>query len=129
MKTYRYTKILGIFIGILTLLLALGFGYLLLVGMGLSQAFASGIDHATTQLFLIALIFLLLFGGISCFGPFWLQNKGWRQFYIFYSIALGICFLGVYFQTKGALGNLFEAGILGMGILYLLQGTLVITKK
>ncbi|WP_243298021.1 hypothetical protein [Bacillus litorisediminis] len=129
MKPFKYTKILGILIGILTGLLALGLGYLSLVGLGFSQAFSSVINDAAILLFLVTAVILLLLGVLAGLGPFWLKRQGWRQFYIFYSITLGFCFLGVSFITRGALGNLFETVILGIGILYILQSTLVIIKK
>ncbi|MFK9092624.1 hypothetical protein [Bacillus salipaludis] len=45
MKDYRYTKFLGIFVGALSILGAIGFGFLAFIGLGLSKALNSGHEH------------------------------------------------------------------------------------
>ncbi|MCR2823451.1 hypothetical protein [Lederbergia panacisoli] len=119
-----YTKILGIIVGGLTILAAIGFGILFLIGMGLSNDQSSSVSPAAT-----IIIVLLLFGLITGIGPFKLKNKTWKTFYIGFCLILGICFVLFFIISIGAIGSINEYFILGLGLIYLGLGYLAFRKK
>ena len=75
----RYSKILGAFLGTLTIIAALGFGLLFLIGMGLQQTLSTEIGHAsngqTILLNLIILVMLIISGFITAIAPFTLKKR------------------------------------------------------
>jgi hypothetical protein len=130
MKEYMYTKTIGVILGILTIFVAIGFGILSFIGMGLSKALNTGYDSSSTDRYpLIILILLLLFGLITGIGPFKLKHKAWKIFYTGFCLILGTCFVVIFFVSFGALGFKNEIFILCMGIIYLLLGYLAKRKK
>lgn len=128
----RYSKILGVFLGTLTIIAALGFGFLFLIGMGLQGTFSSE-DYASTDqsiyLNLIILVMLIISGFITAIAPFALKKRVGKAIFIGYCFILGSVALVVFFISIGALGSGFEYVILTVGIVYFLLGYLVIKEN
>ncbi|MBS4198084.1 hypothetical protein KHA93_00220 [Bacillus sp. FJAT-49732] len=130
MKEYLYTKMLGIFVGALTILAAVGFGILFLIGTGLSNALNSGYDNSSSSSSAaIIIIILLLFALITGITPFKLKNKIWRIIYIGFCFILGIGFVIAFIISIGALGLINELFILCLGIIYLGLSYLAYRRK
>jgi hypothetical protein len=128
MKEYMYTKTLGVIVGTLTIFVAIGFGILAFIAMGLSKN--TGYDSSSTDRYpLLILILLLLFGLITGIGSFKLNRKAWKIFYTGFCFLLGTGFVVVFFVSFGALGFKNEIFILCMGIIYILLGYLAKRKK
>jgi len=129
----RYSKILGAFLGTLTIIAALGFGLLFLIGMGLQQTLSTEIGHAsngqTILLNLIILVMLIISGFITAIAPFTLKKTAGKVIFVGYCFILGFIALVVFFISIGALGSAFEYVILAIGIVYLLLGYLVIKEN
>lgn len=127
MKEYMYTKILGVIVGLLTILVATGFGILLFIGIGLSKAFSTGYDHSATEI--LTIVILLFLGLITGIGSFKLKSNLWRNFYIVYCIMVGLGFIITFFISIGSIGFIFEIFILFIGAIYILLGYLAKGKK
>ncbi|MEH7352452.1 hypothetical protein V7150_02570 [Neobacillus drentensis] len=129
----RYSKILGAFLGTLTIIAASGFGLLFLIGMGLQQTFSSEMDHASTDqsiyLNLIIIVMLIISGFITAIAPFTLKKTAGNSIFVGYCFILGFIALVVFFISIGALGSAFEYVILAIGIVYFLLGYLVIKEN
>lgn len=130
MKEYMYTKILGVIVGTLTIIGAIGFGVLFLIGIGLSNAL-SGTDYSSSEKSLAIIVFLFLFisGVITLIGTTKLLNKGWNTFYAVYCFILGIGCIVTFFISLGSIGNKNELFIIGIGITYVLLAYLVKKRK
>ncbi|GIN71102.1 hypothetical protein J14TS2_15770 [Bacillus sp. J14TS2] len=128
MEEYTYTKILGAIVGMMTILIAVGFSILSFIGMGLSKAFNTGNDYSPS---LIIFVFLLLFilGIVTGYGPFRLNHKAWYYIYIGLCLALGIGCVLAFIISLGSLGVKNELSILCIGMIYILLGFLVKRKK
>ena len=100
MKEFVFTKTLGVIVGTLTILLAIGFGLLSFIGMSLGNALNSNTDHSTTYILPIVLVLVLL-GVITAMGSFWLKGKSGRIFYIGFSFIMGIALIVIYFPIIG----------------------------
>jgi hypothetical protein len=125
-----YSKILGTFIGILTIIVTLGFGFLFLIGMGLNRAFSTELDRTPTEgPILLILIMLVISGFITAIGPFSLKKTAGKVTFVGYCFILGFVGLVVFFISAGALGNGFEYTILSMGIAYFLLGYFILKEK
>jgi hypothetical protein len=130
MKEFRYTKSLGIIIGVLTILGAFGFGILAFIGLGLSKALNSGHNTSSEEATAIILfICLFLIGFISLMVPFWVNRKAGQIFYIGFCFILGIGLVSSFLISFGALGTKTEIFLLCVGVLYLGVGYLAKRKK
>ncbi len=130
MNKFAFTKILGIVAGALTIIVAIGFGLLAFIGMGLSNALNSGTDYSSSTHYIMLIFIGLLLGGfITAIGVFKLKKNAWRNFYICYCFVLGFGFLAVFFISFGAIGSKNEIFLLFVGIVYILLGYLVKRKK
>jgi hypothetical protein len=121
MKEFIFTKTLGIFVGTLTIVLAIGFGLLAFIGMSLGNALNSSTDNSTLYILPIVLS-LLLVGIITAMGSLWLKGKTGRVFYTGFSFLMGIALIAFFFLSLGALGTEEEIFILCVGIVYILLG-------
>ncbi len=130
MKEYKITKLVGIVAGILTILAAVGFGILYLIGKGLSNAPNSGYDQSSSNnSVLTIMIVLVLFGILIGIVPIFLKNNKWRMIYIGLCLILGIGFTITFIMSIGAIGTIIENFILCLGVVFFLQSYLVIKKK
>jgi hypothetical protein len=123
MKEFIFTKTLGIIVGTLTIVLAVGFGLLSFIGMSLGNALNSSTADSATHILLIVLS-LLLSGIITAMGSLWVKERRGRVFYSGFSFLMGIALVIVFFLSLGALGTKEEFFILCVGIIYLLLGFL-----
>jgi membrane protease YdiL (CAAX protease family) len=123
MKEFIFTKTLGIIVGALTIVLAIGFGLLSFIGMSLGNALNSSTADAAPHILPIVLS-LLLSGIITAMGSFWVKGRRGRVFYSGFSFVMGIALVIVFFLSLGALGTEEEIFILCVGIIYLLLGFL-----
>jgi hypothetical protein len=123
MKEFAVTKTLGIIVGTLTIVLAIGFGLLSFIGMSLGNALNSSTTESATYILPIVL-FLVVIGVFTAMGPYWLKRKTGRVFYTGFSFLMGIALIGVFFLSWGALGTEEEIFIFCVGIVYLLLGFL-----
>ena len=130
MKEYMYTRILGVIVGTLTIIGAIGFGVLSLIGISLSNAL-SGTDYSSAEKSLAIIVFLLLLisGLMTLIGSTKLKNKGWNTFYTVFCLILGIGFIVIFFISFGSIGYKNELFIIGIGITYLLLVYLVKKRK
>lgn len=128
MKEYIYTKTLGIIVGTLTIFVAIGFGILSLIGMGLSKAFNTGNEYSASNI-LVMVSLLLLCGLITGIGAFRLKSRAWKIFYIGFCLILGVVFIVAFFISFGSIGLKNEIFILCIGIIYLLLGYLAKREK
>ena len=124
MKEFVFTKTLGIILGTLTILLAIGFGLLSFIGMSLGKALNSSADNFGACILPLVLILVLL-GVITVMGPFWLKGNLGRTFYTGFTFIMGIALIVVFFLSLGAFGTEEEIFILFVGIIYLLLGFFV----
>jgi len=129
----RYSKGLGAFLGTLTIIAALGYGVLFLIGMGLQRAFSSEMDHTSTDpsifLNLIILVILIVSGFITAIAPFAIKKMAGKAAFVGYCFILGFIAIVVFFISMGALGSAFEYVILAIGVVYFLLGYLVIKEN
>ncbi|WP_188454834.1 hypothetical protein [Virgibacillus oceani] len=122
MEAYTYTKIIGVIAGTLLFAVAIGVGFLALVGMGLSTAFGT-VDYSTTyQVTAIIILVLMLIGLITAIGAFKLNHSTWKKVYIGFCFTVEIGFAVVFIISFGGIGFISELFILGVGIIYLLLG-------
>jgi hypothetical protein len=121
MKEFIFTKTLGIIVGTLTIVLAVGFGLLSFIGMSLGNALNSSTADSATHILLIVLS-LVVIGVFTAMGPNWLKGKSGRVFYSGFSFVIGIV-MG-FCLSLGALGTGEKIFILCVGIIYLLLGFL-----
>ena len=130
MKEYMYTRILGVIVGTLTIIGAIGFGVLSLIGISLSNAL-SGTDYSSAEKSLAIIVFLLLLisGLMTLIGSTKLKNKAWNTFYTVFCLILGIGFIVIFFISFGSIGYKNELFIIGIGITYLLLVYLVKKRK
>lgn len=130
MEKYVLSKTIAIVLGALTIIAALGYGFLFLLGTSLGQALHSNIDTlATNKLTLLILISLLIVGIITGAGSFGLNWNVWRIVYCGFCLVLGICLLVTFFISMGAIGSTFEFMILCISMMYFWMGYLVKKKK
>jgi hypothetical protein len=130
MKEYVYTKTLGVIAGTLTIIGAIGFVILSLIGMSLSKALNGTHDHSSMGSSVIMILCILfLCGLITAVGSFKLKSKGWKIFYTGYCFILGTACVITLFISFGSLGTHNEIFILCMGIIYLLLSYLTNRKK
>ncbi|USK31203.1 hypothetical protein LIT32_26395 (plasmid) [Bacillus sp. CMF21] len=130
MEKYVLSKTIAIVLGALTIIAALGYGFLFLLGTSLGQALHSNIDTlATNKLTLLILISLLIVGIITGAGSFGLNWNVWRIVYCRFCLVLGICLLVTFFISMGAIGSTFEFMILCISMMYFWMGYLVKKKK
>ncbi|MCP1123803.1 hypothetical protein CN326_15105 [Bacillus sp. AFS018417] len=126
MEKYRLSKAIGVVLGILTIIVTLGYGFLYLLGTSLGKALHSEIDSsATDRLTLVILIGLLIVGVITGAGSFWLNRNVWRVVYFGFCLVLGICLFVTFFISIGALGSIYEFMILCISMMYFLLSYLV----
>jgi hypothetical protein len=129
MKEYMYSKTLGVIVGMLTIIAAIGFGLQSFIGMGLSKAWNTGYDHSSADTTpMILFIILLVLGFITLIGTFKLENKTWRFIYFGFCLMLGLGFVVLFFISFGSLGLKNELFILCIGLIYLGSGFLVKKK-
>ncbi|MFY0762262.1 hypothetical protein AB1K32_26065 [Metabacillus dongyingensis] len=130
MEKYVLSKTIAIVLGALTIIAALGYGFLFLLGTSLGQALHSEIDtSATNKLTLLILISLLIVGVITGAGSFGLNWNVWRIVYCGFCLVLGICLLVTFFISIGAIGSTYEFMILCISMMYFWMGYLVKKKK
>jgi hypothetical protein len=127
MKEYMYTRILGVIVGTLTIIGAIGFGILSLIGISLSNALNSGTDYSSAEKSVAIIVFLLLLisGLMTLIGSTKLKNKAWYTFYTVFCLILGIGCIVTFFISFGSIGYKNELFIIGIGITYLLLFYLV----
>lgn len=128
MGEHNYAKFLGIIVGLLTILGAIGFGVLSFIGIGLGRALNSGIEYSSERP-LFMFIFVFSIGVTTLIGAFKLGNNRWRRFYIGICSILGIGLILSFFISRGALGTNNEIFILLLGAVYLLLGYIVYKNK
>ncbi|MDR7071260.1 hypothetical protein [Fictibacillus barbaricus] len=130
MQEYGYTKTIGVTLGVLTIIVAIGFGILSLIGMSLSKAL-NGTQNSSSMDSSVLIVFclLLLCGFITAFESHKLKYKAWKMFYTGFCLLLGIGFVIIFFVSLGALGSKNEIFILCMGIIYFVLSYLVRKKK
>jgi len=130
MKDYTYTKLLGIFMSLLTMIGAIGFGLLSLLGIGLAKALNTEYEYSFHDgLPIVIALMCFLFGIITFIATFWLKRKAGRSFFIVYCFLIGFGLVISFFISIGALGNKNELFILCIGILYFLLGYLAKRRK
>ena len=130
MQEYGYTKTIGVTLGVLTIIGAIGFGILSLIGMSLSKALNGTPDNSSMDSsVLMVFCILLLCGFITAFGSIMLKSKAGKMFYMGFCFILGSGFIIAFFVSFGALGTNNEIFILCMGIVYLVLSYLVKRKK
>ncbi len=125
MKEYNASKWLGILVGMLTLLGALVFGVISLIGMGFSFLFHSFSGGP----FFIIFVFLILSGIITIIGARNLPKKNRKNLYLIYCLIVGAMLLIGFFMSYGALGREVELLLLCLGIGYGLLAFVVIQGK
>lgn len=126
MKEYIYTRILGVIVGTLTIIGAIGFGMLSLIGISLSNAL-SGTNYSSDETLVVIIIFLLLLisGLTTLIGSTKLKNKTWNTLYTVFCFILGIGCIVTFIFSFGSIGYKNELFIIGIGITYLLLVYLV----
>ncbi|CAM3723100.1 hypothetical protein [Mesobacillus zeae] len=131
MREYIFSKTLGVTLGIMTILGAISFGALSLIGMGLAKALNTGHEYSSNekQLAVWTFIIALSSGLITLSGAFKLQKKTWRLFYSIFCLMIGGGLLTLLFVSLGALGYKNEWFILIIGMIYLSLSILVKTGK
>ncbi|MBS4192749.1 hypothetical protein KHA94_21700 [Bacillus sp. FJAT-49705] len=131
MKEYFYTKVLASLVGIVMTILAIIFGSLALIGIGLSNEWSSENSTSTTQYSSVFPIFVMIFsiGLITFIGSFRLKNKTWSIIYIGLIVLIGICFIITFFVVLGAIGLKIEIFILFIGFLYICLGYMAYKKR
>ncbi|MGV3466390.1 MAG: hypothetical protein ACO1OT_13995 [Heyndrickxia sp.] len=130
MNDYTYTKLLGIFISVLTIIGAIGFGLLSLLGIGLAKALNTEYVYSFQDGLPIIIAFIcFLLGIITFIATFRLKRKAGRSFFIGYCYLIGFSLVISFFISFGALGTKNELFIICMGILYLLLGYLAKRRK
>ncbi|WNB91347.1 hypothetical protein [Bacillus sp. NEB1478] len=130
MQEYGYTKTVGVTLGVLTIIGAIGFGILSLIGMSLSKALNGTPDNSSMgSSVLMVFCILLLCGLITAFGSYKLKSKAWKKSYMGFCFIIGIGSVITFFVSFGALGFNNEIFILCMGIVYLVLSYLVKRKK
>ncbi|MGX6444969.1 hypothetical protein ACWM35_17290 [Neobacillus sp. K501] len=129
MNKFVYSKLMGIILGILMLIVGAGVGFLYLLGTSLGGAWNGNIDSTGDQSILIMVAVLLISAFITIVGTFGLKKRAWRIFYMGFSIVAGLCFLIGFILSIGALGLKFELLILMVGLLYLLLTYVIKLEK
>ncbi|MED1469856.1 hypothetical protein [Bacillus salipaludis] len=127
---YGISKAIGIFLGTITIIAVLGYGFLVLLGTSLGNALNSEIDtSAKDQRTLVILMSFLIVGLITAAGSFGLNRNAWRIVYVWFCLIIGLCLLVTFFISIGALGNTYELMILCISIMFFLLGNLVRKEK
>ncbi|WP_099353276.1 hypothetical protein [Fredinandcohnia onubensis] len=121
MKKYSVAKFLGILVGVLTLLGALGFLVFSLLGTSLGKALNSQIEYSLIGPLLITAL-LISVGFVTIIGARKLSNNTWRKFYIVFCMVIGFGLTISFFITFGAIGTTNEIFILCVGLIYLALG-------
>lgn len=128
-----YSKILGLVLGTLLIIAAVGYGVLFLIGTGLQQAFASDINQAPTDnnifVNLVIIVIPVIIGLITASASFALKKTAGKVTFASFCFILGLIGLVFFFISLGALGDAFEYLILAIGIIYLLLGYLIIKEN
>jgi len=132
MNKYMFTKTLGVIVGTLTLIAAIGIGVLSFISIGLSKNWNaaygdSSTDRLASTLTLVLIVFLV--GLITGIGSFLLRRKGWNLVYAGFCFLLGIGLAATFFISLGSIGTKNEVFILCIGMVYLLLGYLAVKKK
>ena len=131
MNGYVYTKTLGVIVGTMTIIGAIGFGILFFIGMSLSTALNTSNDYSSSDklAILILMILLLLFGLITGIGSFFLKNKAWKFIYTGLCLTLGFGLIITSLISFGSIGFKNELFIMFIGIIYLVLGHLASKNK
>ncbi|MEH7009774.1 hypothetical protein V7087_03000 [Neobacillus niacini] len=130
MNEFVYTKLLGVIVGTLTIFVAIGFGILSFIGIGLSNALNTGTDYSSSSHYILLIfISLILCGFITSIGAFKLKKTVWRIFYMYFCLILGLGFVATFLISFGSIGSKNEILLLSVGMVYLLLGYLVKKKK
>jgi len=130
MGKVRLSKTIGVVLGIVMVLAALGYGLIYLLGRSLGTALGSTLDTTAQDKFtLLILLGICMVGVITGAGSFGLKSKGWRTVYIGFCLIVGMALLVTFFISLGALGTMLEFVILFMGLIYFLLGYFVKKEK
>ncbi|WP_047981506.1 hypothetical protein [Ornithinibacillus contaminans] len=130
MKEFKLTKLLGITVGVLTVVIAIGYGFLAFIALGLSNAWDDGQSNSSDENFVMfVIITLLVIGLVTAIGAMKLENRVWRSVYFSCCLIIGIGTVIYAFIAFGALGWKNELFLLVVGLLYLLLGYLVKGKR
>lgn len=129
MNKFVYSKIIGMILGLLMLIVVAGFGFLFVIGTSLGRALNGNIDATGDQRTLFMIAILLISGLLTAIGTVGLKKRAWRTFYIGFCIVVGMCFFIGFILSIGALGFKFELLILLVGLLYLFLAYLIKKEK
>jgi len=121
LKQDTVARILGIVVGVLTLLSAFGFLVLSFIGTSLGRALNSEMEYSLSVP-LIIFVILIGVGIVTIIGGNRLKNNNWRKFYLVFSIVIGLSLVISFFVTSGAVGTTHEFIILFIGLIYLALG-------
>ncbi|MBM7564969.1 hypothetical protein [Paenibacillus sacheonensis] len=125
-----YSRAVGIVLGSLTILAALGSGFLYLLGTSVGKALQSEADtSAADRRTLVALAGLLVIGVLTGTGSLGINTRLGKVVYMGFCWFVGIGLLAAFVLSIGALGDGLEGMIGGMGMLYILLGYLVHKEK
>lgn len=123
------SKSVGMGLGVLTVLVGLGYGLVFMLGTSLGKALSSSIDHSAAEtLTLVIFLSLITAGFITGAGSYGLNGNGGRRVYFAFCVLVGVCFLVSFLLLIGSLGDLYEGLLLCLSILYFLQGYLAVKK-
>ncbi len=130
MGKYFFSKTIGIFLGTITTVAALCYGFFYLLGTSLGKALGSELDtEASNRSTLEILMSICLLGFITGAGSLGIKSKGWRSAYIGFCILMGTILIVFFFISEGALGKAFEFLILCISLMYFLLGYIVKKEK
>ena len=128
MREFKYTKIMAIVLCILTIISVMGVGLLFWLGSSLGKALSGEAGTSTVDpMILFAIAGLLGMAVLTGLGARGLKRTAWRNFYLGFTLLVGIGFLFLFILSLGALSRPIEFLILCMCMGYFLLGYL--TKK
>lgn len=123
------SKLIGMILGVLILIVVAVFGFLYFLGISLGRALNGNIDSTGDHRTLFMIAILLISGLLTVIGTFGLKKRAWRIIYLGFCIVVGLCFLIGFILSLGALGLKFELLIFLIGLLYLLLAYVIKIEK
>lgn len=127
---YRMSKTIGMILGVIMIIVTLGYGLLYLLGTSLGEALGSEMETTARDQFTLVILFSIGLGGVlTGAGSYGIKFKGWRYLYIGLCMLIGAALLFTFFIARGALGTTYEFLIICLSILYFLLGYLVKKEK
>ncbi len=125
MNKFFFSKMIGMVLGVLMLIVLIGFSFLYLIGTSLGRALYSNVATSIDPKILLIILILFLSCLITAIGILGLKRRAWSRFYSIFCLVIGVCFVIAFFLSFGALGTAFEILLFIIGLIYFLLAYMV----